>query len=1162
MNLTDRISVNARYTRSINVERDRGSKALIEAYLPSPGGVELLDAIGETLGDADAPRAWSVVGPYGAGKSSFALFLHELLGTGGVRESAETVLTKESPRVARRFTGQRPWCRVVLQGSEEPLANRLISALNDAAISYWADRPGRKPAVLQRIRAAGERDSMPESDLLKLVDDLQDALEQSGAGGLLMLVDELGKFLEFEARQGGAGIYLLQQLAERAFRGGPANLVVLVLLHQGFDLYARGLGESLRNDWAKVQGRFQSVPFVEPPEQTLRILATAFDIALTEAQDRQVRQYAKGFAEALNGANVLPPTLNAGEAADLFARCYPIHPITLLILPDLCHRFAQNERTLFSYLASREPHGFRDAIASLNKIGEWLHPASIFDYFVRNQPAVLSDPLTHRRWVEVVTAVERADSIDIANDTAFGQPSDAALAKAIGMLNLVSRAGGLRASERVLRLLFSPGPAFRTTIERLLHASVIQYRKFSDEYRVWQGTDFDIDERIGIEADKLGFFSLAQALKTRNDIPAVVARRHSAETGSLRYFDIEFADPDSRQIANTLDGSDSQRTSPRIVFVLSERRGHEDAFHAMRADAAEGELWALYRDGATMRAAIAEVLSLEAVQRTAQELASDPVAAREVRERLNAARVAEHDAVTLLLRDPAQSLWYEGSHRLDIPDRRCLQFELSRMMGHVYKESPLIRNELINRNRLSSQAAAARNKLFQHMLDMPTQPDLAIEKYPPERAIYRSILQAGRLHIETPQGWTFVPPVEGTDPLRLHPTWDRLDDLMASAEEAPITIEALTDALAAPPIGLRRGVFPILFLHYYLLHRYEIALYESGAFTPKLNYELLERLVRRPDWYSVQRFRIVGVRAELFDEYCRALFDRRLDTADPLPLARAMVQFVDGLDEYALKTRRLSPNTLLVREALHLAKSPQKLLFEALPRACGYRPNDDLTGFGEKLQDALRELRNAQSDLFDEMRRAFCVAFDTEETTPLSHLREKLRSRAEGLDRYTIDTEGLRSFVRRVADRSPGDDTEWFAGVLLFLGRKPTEKWTDQDRATAEYRLAEFAARQLDLEKLRLHFGASSRRGGDHEAMLVKLICETGGELEEVVVLNADKDRAIEEALRDIETKLATIDDDSLQLALIARLSSRFLSAYREARLSTSGNQHERRRSQ
>ena len=116
------------------------------------------------------------------------------------------------------------------------------------------------------------------------MNDLQVALENAGAGGLLLLVDELGKFLEHEARHGGAGIFLLQQLAERAFSGRKANLLLVVLLHQGFDLYARGLGEKLRNDWAKVQGRFQTVSFVEPAEQVLRIVAAAFSNSLVRCR--------------------------------------------------------------------------------------------------------------------------------------------------------------------------------------------------------------------------------------------------------------------------------------------------------------------------------------------------------------------------------------------------------------------------------------------------------------------------------------------------------------------------------------------------------------------------------------------------------------------------------------------------------------------------------------------------------------------------------------------------------------------------------------------------------------------------------------------------------------------------------------------------------------
>lgn len=483
MTLADRIAVNTRYTRSTNVERDRGSRAIVETYLPSTGGVELLGDIADALSHADRPRAWSLVGPYGSGKSSFALFLHELLGTGSSRTAARKILAAENPSLAHKFAKSTRWCRVVLSGSEEPMPPRILAALDDAARAHWAGRSGRRPAVLQRIRTARQQGTVPDSVLLQLVDDLQDAMENAG-GGLLLLVDELGKFLEYEARQGGAGIFLLQQLAERAFRGRRANLLLVVLLHQGFDLYARGLGEKLRNDWAKVQGRFQTVSFVEPSEQVLRVVATAFSNTLTAAQGDRVRGKADQFARALAAANALPPALDTAAAAAIFAQCYPIHPVALLLLPELCQRFAQNERTLFSYLGSREPHGFRDALASLRRAGHWLHPATVYDYFVRNQPAVLSDPLTHRRWAEVVTAVERAGRVDAGEDAAHPERAPSSLAKAIGLLNLVSRADGLKASEDVLRLLFPSRPAFRAAAARLHDASVVQYRRFSGEYRV------------------------------------------------------------------------------------------------------------------------------------------------------------------------------------------------------------------------------------------------------------------------------------------------------------------------------------------------------------------------------------------------------------------------------------------------------------------------------------------------------------------------------------------------------------------------------------------------------------------------------------------------------------------------------------------------------
>ena len=413
MSLATQIHVNTRYTRSINVERDRGSPSIVGAYVPTARSIDLLEDVATALGRADQPRAWSLVGPYGSGKSSFALFLHELLGPpGSAKKAARKSLAAERPDLARRFARQDPWCRVVLTGSEEPLGARLLVALNEAATNFWEGKPGRKPVVVEELRRALRRRKLADSELLRLVDSLQRAVERNGAGGLLIVIDELGKFLEYEARQGQGGVYLLQQLAERAYRARKANLLFFVLLHQGFDLYARGMGEQLKNDWAKVQGRFESVSFVEAPEQTLRVVAAAFSNSLPESQQQSVAKQSTRTANTLARAKALPSGLDADAAASIFASCYPIHPISLLALPQLCHRFAQNERTLFSYLGSREPHGFQDSLASLSKFGNRVHPDQIYDYFVHNQPAVLADPLTHRRWAEVVTAVERVEDAD------------------------------------------------------------------------------------------------------------------------------------------------------------------------------------------------------------------------------------------------------------------------------------------------------------------------------------------------------------------------------------------------------------------------------------------------------------------------------------------------------------------------------------------------------------------------------------------------------------------------------------------------------------------------------------------------------------------------------------------------------------------------------
>jgi len=72
-------------------------------------------------------------------------------------------------------------------------------------------------------------------------------------------------------------------------------------------------------------------------------------------------------------------------SAAVFADAYPLHPLTSLVLPQICTRYAQNNRSLFTFLTSSEPHSFKQFLDSTTLIGDIVPTLKIhqlYDYFV------------------------------------------------------------------------------------------------------------------------------------------------------------------------------------------------------------------------------------------------------------------------------------------------------------------------------------------------------------------------------------------------------------------------------------------------------------------------------------------------------------------------------------------------------------------------------------------------------------------------------------------------------------------------------------------------------------------------------------------------------------------------------------------------------------
>ena len=1149
MSLQDCIVVNTHYTRSINLERDATSVDVVKSYIPTSRALRTFARVADSMHENQAPRAWSWIGPYGSGKSSASVFLGQLLANpdGDAAKVALKVLSKADKGVSSAFKnaskGTEGCLKVLLTGSPEPMGVRIVQGLTDAAEEYWAGKKGKKPALIKELRALSQQDKIKTSEIVGAVESLQNALEKTGSAGLVLVIDELGKFLEFEARHYGANdIYLLQSLAEHACKGHKVNLMLFVLLHQSFEQYAKGLGESLKNEWSKVQGRFEEVPFLESAEQVLRVVAAAFEHKFKSAEQVAISSTVEKIVDLLEEQIALPGAMSHVEATALFSSCYPLHPVSALLLPTLCQKIAQNERTLFSYLGSHEEFGLQDMLQNLEHVGDFIYPHHIYDYFITNQSSALGDYMTHRRWAEVVTAIERLGG---------ASENEINLLKTIGILNIIGSKGGFKPSKALLETCMPAKAAFTKAVSKLKDKSVINFRRYSGEYRVWQGSDFDLEEALQEELNNLGEFSLVDELNQSTTMLPVVARRYTIKNGALRYFSPSFID------AASYTKTKQQSEDPRILFYLASGQDDENIFYSkVSSHFSNLDVVVLSLNGPQLREAVTESQALRRVGAGRQELNSDPIAKREYEDRSTAAEQAEDKLLLALIDTPQEALWYYGGDGLGITNKRQLQESLSNVLEQVYSKAPEIHNELINRDKPSSQAVSARNKLLYAMLHHSTEKDLGIDKFPAEKAIYRSLLKATGLHVQPDIGgaWQFVEPRgDGrSDKSNMRHVWGEIEAFLDSTEHKEKSFVELNNKLMAPPYGVKAGVLPVLYIAAYLLHQHELAMYENRRYKAVFSQEMLERFVKRPDEFTVQRFKIVGMRASIFEQYGQVIHGNS-EKRTLIELARPLAGFIGGLPEYTQKTRRsLSKKAESVRAAFNLAKSPERLLFEELPRALGFEKvggdasDADLEGFAASLTEVLRELRDAYSNLKKKQMQLLAQAFNVDPALELAQLRKIVAGNCHSLDSYTVDTQGLRAFIMRLIKDS-GSDDEWFENVLMFLGHKPSAKWMDSDQDTAEYRLTDFSRRVIDLEKLRIHErDRTAKMDGEFDVYLLRSVKKGGDILDDVVAIDKKSAKRIDGTVADIQKALAGLKDKELMLAALAQSVNGFLVDYKE----------------
>ncbi len=1142
LTLSEFVSVKPRYARSANLERDFGLPDSVAGYIPSSRAFETIQRFFRSFDVLNSVRAWTLIGSYGTGKSSFANFLTALCAP---RNDASHQIAIDILKQTDKFNSlqgeidsripESGLIRAVATAQREPVTRTVIRALHRGASVFWQNSGGRRLGAIEELDTLRLKSQQGAAiDNNHLVQVILSLAHESKAG-ILLIVDELGKNLEFSAQnQLKDDIYLLQQITELPLNSHGFNVFILGLMHQSFIDYSHGLAVAQRNEWAKIQGRFEDIPFIESPRGTTLLIGKAIDQSSDNFFKSRIDRWASKWQTALSDHELS----NHFSKADLVS-IYPLHPLSAVLLPILCAKYSQNDRTLFTFLASNEPDSFstflnQEVLGDKHLPNFKLH--KVYDYFVESAGMSIAARPQFQRWVEIQSCLSDAKNLD---------PDVLLVLKTIGLLNLVSTSGFLRASRKTVCLAMSDDPHdekelqhWNSKIDELLVKGFLIWRKRIDELRIWQGSDFDIEKELSEHSEMLNV-PLADLLNEYSPLRPVVIQRHSYETGTLRYFE--------RQFCHTIESLEylERRTSENdglICYWIGDKNELKNlAKTARKTSDGKPVLIICGSELNALKLACHEYVSLLHIRKNAKQLQTDGVARREVSLRILYSQRLLDDALSrsFALGDGTINLYEPNDKITAFNSWSTFQNFLSRLCDSIYNATPRIWNELINRRELTPQGASARNKLIASMLENAGQPKLGIKGNGPEYSMFESVLKQTGLYTESKDGWIFSKPQINSN--GIYEVWTATELFCKEARTEPINISHLYTLLEAPPYGVKRGIVPVLLLAVLLHHNEDVSVYIDGSFVPILGPEHFELLTKRPERFSVKFFEISGIRSAIFDELSKILSSEGLNTdvkfrnRTILSIVKPLVGFVKKLPQFTCSTENgLTQEAKSVRKALLDAKEPDELLFKELPKACGLpvitgNADDDHTiakSIKQTLVRALNSLQVAYDVLLGQcenlIRRAFAINIDTTE------FRDNLRYRAMNLSSQVIELR-LKSFILASSDGRL-NNRSWIESLLMIISGKPPKSWTDEDVIIFETKLSDIARRFMNLEALQKQIAIP---GEGIDARRITVTYPDGYEIHQVLWIERDRQPNIEKIADQVIEKY-NLNDPNLKQALAA----------------------------
>ncbi len=904
----------------------------------------------------------AIIGPFGSGKSSLMLYLNTLLSDTKNNQKCIEILKSNDNDLYKKYKSffqNRKFLKIKVIGEHASFKEKFKESVF-------------KEAILKKTIKYLKKDKDYQISIaLELIDE---DLQNSSYTDVLFSIDEFGKFIEFGLLDiKNNDIFDLQILAEHANKRN--NYKLIISLHKAFGEYGNSL--ITYTDWDKIQGRFENILFKDDYYEMLNI----FKETIVHKKRQPIRE-AKETIEHICNYSTLKEN---SDNFKLFSSIAPIHPFTAITISEIFTKHFQNQRSVFSFLFSVEPHGFtefldvqrkKSVLYALNDLYKYI------SYLLKVYNILLPDQEIWYIAEHKLKNHELQDNIKRA------------LIKTIALIHSFKLTSTLKTNKEHL-ILSLIGQYNEKEIERaineLVDNNVLIFQEQSQSYSLIENSNININKELKSRLEKNTLINIEDKLNDFIQDKYVIAKRYFAEYGSKHSF-IKIYVGDNKTYFKTPYQIFFTTIDEKKLSKLSEENSKSLFLHLKNIDRLEN--------------LIRKIEALNDIKVEFSVLLS--LHTKEILENMKS------DAIMTLENLFSQSykesyIYYNG--KTYTYNSKTLQELVSNIIENIFPDAPKINNYTLNHTIVNKGTnTTIVKKLFEAMLNNEEKAYLGIEKFPAQKALYLSIVKPAGMHKEYKDGsWRLSNP----DALNSTSIWKKIKKQLSKKTY----LASLVEVLQKEPFGLHEVSAMFVISLYILVNREKMHIIHDNTYKYTLSLDLLMHMWKATDRYQLQYISLSKDEEQLFKAYVQIttdLTEYAYSTQKVSSIIKTLYSKFTLLPHYAKNTQKISEEAKALRSALVSMKDPKEAFFVLFPKALGYKTIENISNdeFTQKFKVAFNEIALSYKNEIIELEQFFAKLFHFNHTVfPFGDNLIKLSKKLSSVD--SLDTEIkalLRSF--------------------------------------------------------------------------------------------------------------------------------------------------------